>query len=74
MIESGAAFLSVLSTVSGQVALAGGIQGLLGPQQELCTLHTVISPAEYPGSPRKRPFWQVGVESPPLPRQTVCSV
>ena len=54
MTEPGAAFLSVLSTVSGQVALAvGGIQGFLRPQQELCTLHTVISPAESPGSPQE---------------------
>ena len=56
MTEPGAAFLSVSCTVSGQVALAGGIQGSLGPQQELCTLHTVISPAELQEVPRKRPF------------------
>ena len=53
MTEPGAAFLSVSCTVSGQVALAGGIQGSLGPQQELCTLHTVISPAESTGSPQE---------------------
>ena len=63
MTEPGAAFLSVLSTVSGQVALAGGIKGRCGPSKSFALsilLSLLLSTQEVPGrDPSGKWGWKV---------------